>query len=364
MKMEQSRCCPPIDMSCFNDVCALVFDKMKGTKRPSDREMAHCRRVAKSMTMLYGVYMEFFSELGNPLFFFLYILILLGEKHRYNDIKSKDKNNADKDADDSNQPKSQKIDPSKRYRKLTWVDFIDLFKWGVCPEEIAIDILTLLEPCLLPALKRHVLYTIGVNMCQYDSTKKPEEQELKKLRFMKKDKELSSLEPSGDSTSEFDYRYLELELSTVSKLAAQIASYMSGNGIDKVSERDIKKEILSSEKEFIESSNYYLKPKVAAGSAVQDENQEGGANKNSDQTKAWVGSQFLDLSKYTLAKDSQKTQKISKILFPKKSSKEPPTIAIAIDAIPVQTESGLTNVIKEALSHCYDENRECIIKNT
>lgn len=77
--MIQAKAAPPIHTGAFDDVCYLVFQQFKkrGIPTPTDRLLSHSRRIAKAMTAMYGVYMEFFSELGSVSALNLYLLTFL-----------------------------------------------------------------------------------------------------------------------------------------------------------------------------------------------------------------------------------------------------------------------------------------------
>jgi hypothetical protein len=114
-KLIETRVLPEIDSNTFRMIVNIVFENLSrsGIPHPGSRKLRMAEELAKSATMLYGVYMVFFSELG--------------KKHRV-------------DRDGNTRPFDPEI-------------FLELAPFSVVTQEISIFILTLLEDQWVPKFK-------------------------------------------------------------------------------------------------------------------------------------------------------------------------------------------------------------------
>lgn len=104
-----------------------------------------------------------------------------------------------------------------------------LFKWGMCTEEIAVDIITLLEPAMNPFLKRHVLNVLAKDLGRFPSNENPTPRDLKNVEFGV-DQQSMSDKGNGNSNGEkpIDYRYIEVKINgSLKDLACSISSFLN-----------------------------------------------------------------------------------------------------------------------------------------
>lgn len=123
-KMIEARVAPPISTDVCSIVFNIVFDELckKGIKYPGRRKIKMAKMLCEVATMIYGVHMEFFSELGRD--------------KRMNE-----------------QGNTREFDPM-------W--FLDLPKWGVVTQEIAIWVLTLMQDHWISKFKSKVAKTCAL----------------------------------------------------------------------------------------------------------------------------------------------------------------------------------------------------------
>ena len=164
---------PDVDMSVFDHSANIVFDELRKSHipLPTHRTITKFKFLCRSLTILYAVHMEYFSELGRH--------------HR--------------------------VDEEGNPKKFDFLSLMDVIKWLVCSQEIFVFVMTLLENEFCSVHDTSVIDAIK------RLTKFPPSVEIKNgsCRFRQ-------IEIEGTNEIGRDYNYIEMSAEAYRAVAASI----------------------------------------------------------------------------------------------------------------------------------------------
>jgi hypothetical protein len=163
-----------VDTNVAKYVSKSVFKEMKenGVPVPERRQEDMYRDICRVVTILYSIQMNFFSELG----------------------------------------RSIRQDPQGNPRDFHPLSLMEIRKWLVCTQEIAVFVLTLMEPIFTPHIRASVVNVIGYN--------------LNRFPYQIGTTEFRKLPASSLSKTNEDRRYLEICGTSLAVIAAKVQRHI------------------------------------------------------------------------------------------------------------------------------------------
>lgn len=167
---------PDVDMTLFDYASNIIFEELRREHipLPAHRTISKFKFLCRSLTILYGVHMNYFSEIGR--------------EHR--------------------------VDEEGNPKKFDFQSLMDMIKWNVCNQEIVIFVMTLLENEFCS-----VHDTSVIEGAKRDFKFPPSLEIMEKARFRR-------VETENSNETGRDYRYIEFTAENHLEIANRIKNHM------------------------------------------------------------------------------------------------------------------------------------------